>query len=162
MYHGSAEKIVQDRVVGPCAPGAGEDRKGMAMGAFMVLDVTLEQDRQGNTLYYPFADRMRAIVSNVALLPEDAYWLQTACFLVGILRERGVSLEQAGFASPSADGPADRRTLAVRRTVPTAVPRVGRRASGNMATVHMDVADGLRCPGPLHHVCPQAECAATG
>lgn len=66
---------------------------GMAVAALFLHEVTPLWDHGGNQYYFSIATRLQTLLEGTALPPESHFWVHTASLLVGVFRQKHVSLD---------------------------------------------------------------------
>lgn len=66
---------------------------GFALASLVIHEITPEFELGGNQQYFSFQTRMKAILENTQIDENDTFWCFTACLLVGIFRQRHISVD---------------------------------------------------------------------
>ena len=68
---------------------------GVALGAFIVLELAPISHRRGSSTHPPFADRLDALINNMPLAPDASFWNYISCLLLGALRRHSELVDRA-------------------------------------------------------------------
>ncbi len=72
---------------------------GLALAALILYEITPFWDHGGNQQYFSVAVRLQAILENTPLPPDSHFWVFTASLLIGILRQKHISLDDVSSTS---------------------------------------------------------------
>lgn len=72
---------------------------GFALAALILHEITPVWEHGGGGQYFSIATRLQTIIENTSLPNSDHFWVQAASLLIGIFRQKGLSLDiSAGSA----------------------------------------------------------------
>jgi Peptidase U49 len=72
---------------------------GLALAALILHEITPVWDHGGNQAYFSVADRLQAILDNTPLPENDHFWVFAASLLIGILRQRHVTIDAPAMSA---------------------------------------------------------------